>query len=106
MKEYTITLSGHKYTCFLDKLTYNTKYANSKKNIVALQLIDCTDQIPISTATINVPNEPLEEGEVIIKNYSENEGMYNELVRVGIISTFVRMVKLNYCDVPVCKLLV
>lgn len=70
-----------------------------------LDLIDTSDGFPILTATINVPNEELSSDEVVIKNYSENYGLYNLLVKNGIVSEYVRLIDKDLGK-PVCKLLI
>jgi hypothetical protein len=56
-------------------------------------------------ATVNVVSEPLGEGEVCIKDYSENEGMFDALVRAGLLEAEpVRTVPQGFVEVPVGKL--
>jgi len=62
--------------------------------------------VPIATATVNISHVPLTADEIIIKNYSENEGMLNVLVEAGIISKPDRYVKSGFVECPICKLLV
>lgn len=72
----------------------------------ALQLMDAEDGSPVAVATINIPEENLKENEVIIKDYSENAGMYNALLDAGIISEQKRAVASGYIIAPVCDLLI
>jgi hypothetical protein len=44
------------------------------------------------TATVNVPDEHIEPDEVIIKNYSENEGCLPFLITNGVVSPAERWV--------------
>ena len=62
-------------------------------------------QEPFCTATINLPDEPLEEDEVIIKSYAENEGLYQCMMRDGVISEVIRWVRSGFIEAPVCRLL-
>jgi hypothetical protein len=55
------------------------------------------------TATVNAPNEYLEPDEVVIKNYSENEGCLPFLVTNGVVSPALRWVDYG---MPVVKLLI
>lgn len=52
------------------------------------------------------PSEVLKKGYVAIKNWSENEGILNVLIREGIISTPRFFIKSSFVDIPICKLLV
>ena len=71
----------------------------------ALRLFD-EDDLPMATATINLPEEPLGENQVIIKSYSENAGMDDALMNAGIISAPIKYVQLNYGEVSVHEFLV
>lgn len=57
-------------------------YSNGRK---AIELIDSEDGSPIARATVNLPNDILDDNHVFIKNYSENEGMEDALINAGII---------------------
>lgn len=57
-------------------------------------------------ATVNIPDEPLENDEVIIKSYSENEGIYDLMVAAEHISPAVRYITTGFVTCPVCKLLI
>ena len=72
---------------------------------VALQLVDSTTGEPIAHATINIPHIPLEADEVIIKDYSENEGMLSALIEAGIVGEPLYYVPTGFVECPVCKLL-
>jgi hypothetical protein len=75
-------------------------YSNGR---LALSLTD--EEGPVAVATVNVVGEPLEEGEVCIKDYSENEGMFAALVAAGLVETEpVRWVPQGFVEVPVGKL--
>jgi hypothetical protein len=90
-----------------DCILYKDKYTDNGRT--ALILLDEHDYETVSVATVNVPEARLEPSEVIIKNYSENEGMLEFLVREGIVQDTgkkVKTVKTGYVDTPVCKLLV
>lgn len=52
---------------------------------VAIQLVDTEDGSPVATATVNLPNDPLDVGAVFVKSYAENEGMTDALCEAGII---------------------
>lgn len=108
MKDITVKFS------FWDCNVHFRKYGNGR---TAIQLtnhepidegngfIYRVDECPIVTATINLPDEPLEPDEVIIKDYSENEGMLNALVGAKIISDPIRTCKSGFITGYICKLL-
>ena len=60
---------------------------------------------PACTATINLPDEDLEADEVIIKDYSENQGIYDCMLKANHIGPALRYVQTGFVKAPVCKLL-
>lgn len=66
----------------------------------AIQLVDHIDGDPVATATSFLPG--LELGEVAIKDYSENTGMYQILVDAGIIEPAHRHLQSGFAVFPVC----
>lgn len=71
---------------------------------LALQLVDAHDFEPVAVASVNLANHSLSEGEIFIKNYSENEGMVECLVEAGLIAEPHNMVQSGFVYIPVCKL--
>ena len=72
-----VTFAG--ITCLLKKTTYQNSGA------AALYLTDVEDDGHVLTVTLNVPgvSETLPEGEVLVKDYSENEGIMELLIDSG-----------------------
>jgi len=58
------------------------EYLNGRTCIEFIDLDTCE---PVLTATVNVPEAHLDENEVVIKNYSENEGVLNCMVKNSLI---------------------
>lgn len=58
--------------------------SNNRK---ALQLVDMVTEEPIATCTVNLHDIPVNENEILVKDYSENEGMTRCLVEAGIIES-------------------
>lgn len=54
-------------------------------NRAAIRLVDEEDGSPVATATTNSYDIPLEDREVLIKDYAENRGIYDLLVDAGYI---------------------
>jgi len=70
----------------------------------ALIMNEVETEDPFATLSVNIPDVPLEEGYFIIKNYSENEDIYNQLVSRGILVPTTQVIPSGYCSLPVCKL--
>lgn len=75
-------------------------------NRTAIELVDAEDNSPVAVATVNFPDEPLNNDEVLIKDYSENEGMYQALVDAKVISEAIEFIQRGFVQVPKCKLLI
>ena len=69
---------------------------------VRIDLIDAIDHCPYMSVTVNV--DGLDENEVAIKNYSENEGILDVLVDEGIVKPPHRHVKSGFVLIPICEL--
>lgn len=73
---------------------------------IAIELICHNSGEPIAIATVNVPNIPIKENEVIIKDYSENQGMFVALFNAGIVKLNRLIPWHNNIDLYVCELLI
>ena len=60
----------------------------------------------ITKVTTNIPEIELADGEVIIKNYSENEGILEALIGQGVVSQPIRFIKSGFISFPIVKLLI
>ena len=90
------TVKFKKWNCIVEV----GKYRNNDR--IALKLVEVGTGKPVATATVNIPEAELEPNEVIIKNYSENEGMYQALFEAGIISKAKRHVQTGNVTCAVC----
>jgi hypothetical protein len=79
------------------------QYPNGR---TALVLVHGSEREPATVATVNVPEAHLGPDEVLIKNYSENEGLLEALEKAGVVKTTERAVASGFVTVPVCKLLI
>jgi len=77
-------------------------YGNKR---TAIKLMNA-EEGPIATASVNLPDEPMADNEIGIKDYSENEGMLEVLMEAGIVSKPDRYVASGWVHIPICKLLV
>jgi hypothetical protein len=87
----------------MSKITHNGNeleytihlYANGG---TAIQLWQ--DHEPYTMATVWVPD--LKEGEIAIKDYSENIGIYDALLNANLIEPAHRIVFSGFVEIPVC----
>ncbi len=99
MKEFTFTTNfGSSYQVHLEKGTY-------RNGQTSLQLVDATDGQPVAVASVSVPTLELDENEIVVKDYSENEGMLDFLLENNIVEMRNEYIELGYNTAPVVKLL-
>jgi len=77
------------------------KYANGRTRI---NLIDALDNEPYAVATTNLPDVLLLDNEVLVKDYSENEGVLEFLTTNNIVVPTDKWVTTGFVDVQVCTL--
>ena len=94
MKTYQYNLGEDTYNVFLNITAYRN---NGRK---AIQLIDAEDGCPFMMVTTNLPEENLEDDEIIVKNYSENQGILQFLMQHNLIRGVERWAGR---DMAVCK---
>jgi len=97
-KQIKVAFNG--WNCLLVKHAYRTG------GHVALELVDDTDGESVAMATVNLPEITLEPGEVLIKDWSENEGMLKALSDAGVVEDTGRAIRTGFCRANICKLLV
>ncbi len=81
------------------------KYHNGA---TALELIDAEDGQPIAMASVNVAghSEHLDSDEMFIKDWSENEGMLDTLIKAGVVSPTIFSVPTGFVSAELCKILI
>ncbi len=78
-------------------------YQNGRKAII---LTDAVEGDGVAYATLNSPEVLLLPEQVIIKNYSENQGILDVLIKANIISEPVNYVRLSpWITAPICNLI-
>jgi len=97
MKEFKITAHEQTYSVTV-KLG---KYANGR---TAIQLDDVNEGCLYATATVNIDHVLLADNEVLIKDYSENEGMLDFLVKNNIVTPTPNGVQSGFVWLPVAIL--
>lgn len=87
------------WNCVVEK----RKYENGRPAIV---LNDKETQQRIAIATINIPEINLLPDEVLIKDYSENEGMMDILTKAEIIKPTTKTVLTGFVTATIAKVLI
>lgn len=80
-----------------------SEYYNNKS--IHLSVYDALSGQQICVATTNVPGYRPEPGYVLIKDWSENEGVFNALFQAGVIGHIEGTVKAGYTQALLCKYL-
>lgn len=93
------TVKFKNWTCSVEK----RQYSNGS---TALVLNDVEDGQLVAKASINIPDLPLLEGQIVIKNYAENAGMLNALVEAKVVTAPIGTVQTGYEQSPICWLLI
>jgi len=84
-----------------DCYVYLGRYADDR---YALYLKDKHTGERVAVASVNLPSAPMQDGEVAIKNWSENEGILQTLVDADIVSRPIRRVPTGYVFAYICKI--
>jgi len=98
MKRIKLFLSVGEYDAVLE-------FGKYRNNRTAIECIDPEDGESIAVATVNLPDSPLNDDEVFIKDYSENEGILSSLIANNIVSDPIDVIPSGFVVVYKCKLL-
>lgn len=79
------------------------RYREGDRVVITLMDEDGAEYV---RATVNIPEIPLPDDLVLIKDYSENAGVLDALVEAGIVRPTGVRVGSGFVEVPVCQLLV
>lgn len=95
------------------RFQFNTKYCKGNAYIVektysdpsnlCLEIHDSETGEPLCMATTNVAGYHCDPGHVLIKDWSENEGVYVALLKAGIIGPVVREVPTGFVKAYECE---
>jgi hypothetical protein len=72
----------------------------------ALLLVEPGKEDEFVVATVNEPEARLAANQVLIKDYSENRGVLDSLVRAAVVRPTGEIVRSGFASLPVCELLV
>jgi len=89
--------------------TYNATYGETEELFLTydkkekhIQLYTVEGE-PYATVTTTCQGKRLNENEVVVKNYSENEGIPERLIELGILTPLYSIRISPWCTVPVCR---
>ncbi|CAG7651243.1 hypothetical protein ACFQI7_27530 [Paenibacillus allorhizosphaerae] len=104
MQTLTERLQVHGRHITLNQCT--VEITRNARGSVAIQLYDAEDGTPFTTATIFVPGLELpSEHHVVIKNYSENEGILEALEEAGVVKRTGVSIRTGFASCPVAELI-
>jgi hypothetical protein len=97
-----VTVSFGGYTCN----AYRDRYPEG--GATAIYLTDIRDDEPLATATVNVPeaNPQLGIGAVLIKDYSENEGIMDALEEAGVAANTGKTIPIGFTEAKIARMLI
>lgn len=72
----------------------------------ALQLLDSEDHSPNGVATVNVPEVEVPDDCVLIKVWSENDGLLEDLIEAGVVMPPHAWVPCGFSQAALCRLTV
>jgi len=65
----------------------------------------CDSGQPMCMATVCLPDHTFEKNETAIKNFSENEGIYDVLIDAKIIKSTDKYATNGFCTMPIVKII-
>ena len=92
-------------TKYADCTAYVVEKTYSQPNNLCLEIHDFHSDEPLLIATTNVAGYVCDPGHVLIKNWSENEGIYEALLKAGVIGPVVRRVPTGFVEAYECEYL-
>lgn len=84
------------------KVDTSSRYENNRQ---ALILVNAETGEYVMVASVNIPDVELELNEIAIKNYSENAGIFELLIKEEIISDTGKRVSSGFVTCPIVKLI-
>lgn len=69
---------------------------------IYMQLLDHEDGSPVARVTLDIDSIPVIDDMMIVKSYSENEGIYQSLLEAGIIKPAERKYAIGFEEAHIC----
>ena len=89
-------------TKYLDEPNASIRLAQYTNNRTAIQIFSPNG--PEMTATVNIPDQPLEPDQVLIKNWTENEGILEALIDNNVITDTGLLISTGFVQANLCTL--
>ena len=97
-----------------DMILKKEEYQNGKTALViiigngndALEEMGMQPGDEYTVVTVNLPNVELQDNEICVKNYTENEGLFEQLIEQKILRDTGRKVKTGFVSIPIAELLI
>lgn len=92
-------------TAWGEQVHCTPRFSYYRDGRLALELVDPFNGTRLVTASVNVPEVELAPDEIALKDYSENTGVLDALVRGGVVAVTERAVRTGFVTLPVVRLL-
>jgi hypothetical protein len=87
-------------------LNVNVNFSYYRENDrPSMTIVEADSQEVLFHASVNLPNIKIEENQMFIKNYSENEGVLDFLLSNNIVKKSGRTVYSGFTEIPVVDLI-
>lgn len=93
-------------TTYCEKKQLSLEFSTYTNGRIALLLCEPGFRGSEFKATVNIPEADVPEGHVLLKGWSENEGIPQAMVKAGIVELTGRQVPTGFCVAEEAKLLV
>lgn len=87
-----------------DKLVAKVKFFRYTTGRKGFWLVDNTNNKHLMTCTVCISTSKVNDNEVMIKDYDDNAGIYNALLKQNFIFPYIRKVEIGSNKALVCKL--
>lgn len=90
---------------YVEECKVEARWEMYKNGQPALQLWDVEEDEPVAMASVALDEARLGADEILIKNWSENEGVLEALEKAGVVKATGRTVSTGFVEATVCQIL-
>lgn len=95
----------HLQTKYENTTAYIVEKTYSQPNNLCLEIHDARSGEPLFVATTNIAGYVCHPGHVLIKDWSENAGIYDALLKAGVIGPVVHRIQSGFVEAYECEYL-